>query len=217
VSAIYGRLMFLAEAESKGSGKVWFLVCECGAFVRRPARDIRASVNRGYMPSCLQCKSHVSALNGQANRTHGFSLSEKKLYDVHRQMIKRCNNTSCKDYRNYGARGIVVCSDWLDIAEFILWAKGSGYREGLTIERVDNNGGYSPDNCMWIPNNRQALNTRKVLRLHFNGSVLALSDVAKAQAIAPNTIKTRLRLGWSAEEAITVPPVVGRNQYGVPK
>lgn len=152
------------------------------------------------------------------NTRHGCSVgSRRRLYDVWRQMHRRCYSPGCKDYPAWGGRGISVCDQWHDVRAFCEWAEASGYRHGVTIERIDNNGNYEPSNCRWIPNERQASNTRRVTYIEAFGQRRRIDDWADITCINYRTIKMRLRLGWPPEDALTVIPVRGRNQNGMPR
>ncbi len=152
------------------------------------------------------------------NTTHGCSTGERKrLYDVWRQMHRRCYEPACKDYPAWGGRGITVCGEWRDVRAFCAWAEASGYRRGLTIERIDNDASYSPDNCRWIPNAKQASNTRRLTYIEAFGQRRRIDEWADLVGIGYRTIKMRLHLGWDAEAALTVVPVTGRNQTGLPR
>lgn len=213
----YGKLTLLSKTDKK-PGIHWKMQCDCGEIEERSARDVRASVKRGCEPCCLKCKSIISAINGRKNKSHGFSTSMPNLYDVYRQMIYRCYNESSKDYKNYGGRGIVVCDEWLNsISSFMQWAISSGYKKGITLERVNVNGNYEPSNCTWIANELQAKNTRKATLVIIDECHMTLPDAAKYKGISERTLKTRLRLNWSLDDALNVKPVLGRNQYGLPK
>lgn len=201
----FGKLLAIRD-----TGKRRYLfVCDCGEKVIRPINSVRGGDN----PMCKSCKSEVARQNGYNNRTHGFSKTKPKLYDVHRQMMQRCYNLANKDYPNYGGRGIKVCEDWHDIGKFIEWAELSGYKDKVTIERLDVNGNYCPNNCSWIVNERQALNTRKVRLYTYRGVTKTISDWAEEYNLTKYTLKGRLNLGWDMEETLKLPPAFGRNQF----
>lgn len=152
------------------------------------------------------------------NTTHGCSTGgRRRLYDVWRQMHRRCYSPACKDYPAWGGRGIAVCDAWHDVRAFVAWAESSGYRRGVTIERVDNNGNYEPSNCRWIPNEQQASNTRRLTFIDAFGQRRRIDDWAVLTGIGYRTIKMRLALGWDVERALTEMPVLGKNQAGLPR
>lgn len=113
-------------------------------------------VNQGAKKSC-GCVS--SKLKGDFHKTHG--LSKHKLFKVWSAMKERCNNLKDKGFVNYGARGISMCDTWSnDFKKFYDWAIESGYKEGLTIDRINNNGNYEPSNCRWTTSDVQNTNKR---------------------------------------------------------
>lgn len=185
-----------------GGGYEYLCTCSCGSVVARGVRYIRYSVK----PSCGCHKINESAKAGARSRTHGLTVGtqqERKLYDVHRQMIRRCSDPSCQDYKAWGARGISVCDEWLDPIKFVKWAIASGYKVGLTIERVDNDLGYMPDNCTWIPNCEQAKNTRRLRFVEAFGESLSVADWSRKTGIPYRTIMSRLRYGWTPERVLS--------------
>ena len=129
-------------------------------------------------------------------------------------MLRRCENSTCKDYPAYGERGIKVCKAWHDGAEFIRWCLASGYQQGLTIERENVNGHYEPDNCTWVPNPLQSKNMRKNRFLTHDGKTLCISDWARLKGIHVQTLLGRQRKGWSTHDLLTTRPRLGRNQFG---
>jgi hypothetical protein len=139
-------------------------------------------------------------------RTHG--MSEHPLYDVWLQMIKRCYRSDHKDYPAYGGRGIGVCDAWRDDRSvFFTWALSSGYQRGLTIDREDNDSGYSPDNCRWLTPTEHAKlgNTRRSHTLTWNGETHTIAEWARILKRHRSSIRMRITLGWPVERIFTEP------------
>jgi len=137
-------------------------------------------------------------------------VGKTKLYKVWTSMKQRCVNPSDEAYENYGGRGITVCESWAnDFHRFRVWAEDHGYRVGLTIDRVDNDAGYCPENCRWTDRQTQNVNKRQRERiLEFNGKSGNYSfweNDLRDLGITRNTIKSRLCFGWSIEDTLTKP------------
>ena len=141
-----------------------------------------------------------------ARYTHG--LSKTRLYSILRNMKQRCYNPNNPRYNVYGAIGIKVCDEWLnDFKSFYDWAMSNGYRDDLTIERIDVNGNYCPDNCCWITNKEQQFNKHVNHFIEFNGKRQTITEWGNELNIDPNTIGTRLSRGWSIERTLTTPVI----------
>ena len=129
------------------------------------------------------------------------------LVIIYRGMINRCYDPKDRNFKNYGYRGIGVCDRWR--LSFEAFCADMGERPEpqhlYSIERIDNNGNYSPDNCKWATKAEQALNKRSNLRLTFNGQTLTLSQWTKLLNFKASTLHNRLKLGWSIERALTTP------------
>lgn len=128
-----------------------------------------------------------------------------KLYGVWNAMRGRCNSPGTKDYKRYGARGIRVCAEWDSYGKFRKWALANGFRKGLTLDRIDSDGNYEPGNCRWIPKGLQQDNTRRVTRLTLNGVTRPITEWARLTGMAAHQIKSRLKIGWTHEQALTLP------------
>jgi hypothetical protein len=201
----FGELTAVKSLGIENSRMRWLFLCSCGTFVSREARKVFDSWRKGSACNC-GCKTKlIRSANGMANATHGLSVIDRRLYDVHRQMINRCENSGSKDYSYYGGRGISVCDEWQDPAVFFDWAYSSGYRANLTIERKDVNGGYHPDNCTWVPNEEQSHNTRRNVKISIDGTTKHLAAWARDFGIKWPTVADRLRRGWDAHRAVTTP------------
>lgn len=130
-----------------------------------------------------------------------------KLTSVYYDMLKRCHDPKNKGYEKYGAKGIYVCEEWRnDCSSFYKWAKDNGYKEGLTIDRIDNNKGYSPDNCRWTTWKVQTVNRRCTRWILFKGQKKTLKEWSETLNISYQVLADRIyRYGWSIEKALTTP------------
>lgn len=134
-----------------------------------------------------------------AARKHG--LSGTPIYRVWRDMMRRCHDANHGSYSNYGARGIAVCDRWKDVVQF---AEDMGAPPpGLSIERIDVNSGYSPDNCRWATEFEQRRNTRRNHRVEVGGERLCITDAAKMLGIKAPTLRKRIQRGWPISAAIS--------------
>ena len=139
-------------------------------------------------------------------RTHG--LSGTKLYYIWIEMRQRCGNSGHRHYHLYGARGIEVCDEWLnDFTAFNEWALSHGYSGGLSLDRRDNNGNYTPDNCRWVPQSVQCNNTRRCKMITYHNKSMSMADWARALGISYYTLRSRFRIGWTVERSFETPMV----------
>jgi len=122
-------------------------------------------------------------------------------------MKTRCSNPGDRSYYLYGGRGIRVCREWSEsYSAFEKWAKAAGYRPGLTIERVDVDGDYSPENCTWIPKGEQSMNTRRCVLLTYNGETKPIKAWADELGIPYSRLQARIIRGWPTDLAFVAPP-----------
>lgn len=128
-----------------------------------------------------------------------------RLYCIWKHMKERCHSKNCKDFANYGARGISVCDEWKnDFLSFKKWALENGYNEALTLDRIDSNGNYEPTNCRFATRKEQNNNKRDNHYLTHNGETKTLSEWSKETGLNVTTILMRIsKYKWSVEKALT--------------
>lgn len=172
-------------------------LCECGNMVT--VRGI--SLKRGNTTSC-GCRQKEFIKN--LNRTHG--CSNTRLYEIWEKIKQRCNNPNSINFKHYGGRGIKVCNDWINnFLAFKEWASMNGYDDTLTIDRIDVNGDYCPENCRWVNYTVQANNRRSNRKITYNGETHTIAEWASKTGINEKKIANRIsKLGWSAEKALTI-------------
>ena len=136
------------------------------------------------------------------NYKAGFAMN-KKLYWVYYAMLQRCYHKSCSRYFRYGGRGIVVCDEWRnDNTAFYRWALANGYREGLTLDRIDNDGDYTPDNCRWVSVKTQNSNTSKCVYITYKGETHTMREWANITGINYSCLRNRHQRGESIERLL---------------
>ena len=160
-------------------------------------------------------KSCVSSAYRQGMVYHGYSiikpLSENDIYNDKRlrkiwgSMHERCEYEKHPQYRNYGGRGISVCDEWKEYIPFAKWAFRHGYESNLTIDRVNPDGMYTPENCRWSTRKEQANNKRTNHVVVYEEQEYTLTELAEKIGINKTTLRERLNLGWSVEEAVSRP------------
>lgn len=176
---------------------MWECLCDCG----KTCSVLRDGLVSGKTTSCgCYWESRVK----QTNTKH--KDKGNPLYGVWNQIKMRCFDKNATHYMEYGGRGISVCEEWKnDYLSFRQWAYSSGYEPGLTIDRIDNDGNYEPDNCRWVDRKAQANNRRSNVMYTYNGETLNVTQWAKRFNIPPKTLFNRLYTGWDFQTAISAP------------
>lgn len=178
--------------------RVVFCKCVCGV-----TKNIRIDdLLNGQSTKCVSCGKR-----GKMNHLrHGES--KNRLHVIWTLMKGRCHNQNNKQYGDYGGRGITVCDEWRKSYEsFSMWAKSNGYNDYLQIDRRDNNGIYSPDNCRWVDGKTNCRNTRRNKLISAFGEVKCLTEWVEDSRcnISNATLNNRINVGWIPEVAITKP------------
>ena len=175
-------------------------LCKCGNKGVVSSQALRLGKSKSC--GCLQ-----GELISKSRKTHG--MTDSRLYDIWCSMKSRCNTPSVSNYKNYGARGIHVCEKWLHNFEaFRDWAIAAGYSDDLSLDRIDVNGNYEPDNCQFIPIKDQARNKRNTHYVEYNGEQLSLPEACEKAGLDYDVVKQRInRLKWDDQRALTTPTV----------
>lgn len=187
-----GRLTAIAPTDerTKNGGIKWVFRCDCGNEKIIPANSVRSGLVKSC--GCLQVK-------------HG--MTKTRIFHIWNDMRQRCKNKNYPEYAYYGGRGICVCAEWdVDFSAFKDWAFANGYAEDLSIDRIDVNGNYEPENCRWATQKEQARNTRFNRYVTINGETKIISDWCEIYGISACSVYRRVReMGMSFEQAIQTP------------
>lgn len=184
----FHRLVIIARAPTrKTSGghykAVWFFRCDCGSVGRLDA----CRVGRQKSCGCIRGEKH--------------GLSKSRIRNVWNAMIQRCHNPNNSSYSRYGGRGIAVCSRWRHSLSAFVQDMGVP-QEGLTLERKNNSGPYSPDNCCWASLSDQANNRRSSSFIIYGGEKKTIAQWAKLLEVPVYQIHNRIKLGWNTEQVL---------------
>lgn len=177
----------------------WLCRCDCGK-------------EKAIQSSCLTQRTTKSCgcLNDEAihrtgkdanGSTHG--LTGTRLYRIWKAMKGRCGNPNKSDFYLYGARGVSVCDEWKEFERFRDWALSAGYRDDLTLDRIDVDGNYCPANCRWLSNEQQQLNKRNTVNLTIDGVTKPLTQWAREAGLRRRTVYSRMQRGISGKDLIS--------------
>lgn len=200
----YGRLVALSRESPIGEKARWFCRCDCGA--QRVVLAVNLRQGRTQSCGCYnqEQRSKRRRAHGQSGNCEGMHRS--RLYVVWSGMQQRCHNSNNPSHRNYGARGIVVCERWRSSFEAFRDDMGEPPSSGASIERVNNDGPYSPENCRWADAKTQCRNRRKTLRINYRGITASIAEHAESCGIPYDVLVQRVtKYGWSINDAIEIP------------
>lgn len=178
----------------KNHRRIWECECKCGNI-----KDIREDSLKKYTRSCGCLILESARQKGRGNK-HG--MSHTRIYNIWAGMKSRCCNPKDTSYYLYGARGITVCTEWLnDFQAFYEWALENGYADNLTIDRIDVNGNYEPSNCRWATAKEQRENQRQY-EITYNGETHTLLEWSDITGIKYATLLWRYNQKWNPEKIL---------------
>lgn len=195
----FGRLTVIEYAESKRNGAQWLCVCECGNKKVYNGQSLRT----GHTRSCGCYAREFIKIN---NSTHG--QAKTRLYIIWGHMNARCNN---KNTQYYGERGITVYEEWKqDFTSFYNWSMENGYNDTLSIDRIDVNGNYDPDNCRWVTMKVQQRNRSNNIKVMYKGEQTNLFELSEITGINIRALYSRYYRGERGEKLVR--PIERRKQ-----
>lgn len=194
----FGKLTVIAKGEpinQHGTNlSTWICQCDCGVIKTIRQHNLLAGGSKSCGCGQMGGKYHIHNLHNS---------SKTRLYGIWQGIKQRCFNPKNKNYHNYGGRGITICEQWKDnFVCFQQWALSSGYEDNLTIDRIEVNGNYEPNNCRWLTRGEQQNNKRDTHRFNINGEILTIRDVSERYNIDLELIRHRISAGYTIEEIL---------------
>lgn len=144
-------------------------------------------------------------LKGKESPTYIHGESHTRLHNIWMGMLKRCKDGECYEHKRYHDRGIRVCDEWQEYIPFRDWALANGYSDDLSIERKDVDGNYCPENCTWIPMEKQARNRTTTFWIEYNGERISLAEACEREGQDYKIVHWRFRHGWDIYKALYTP------------
>lgn len=192
----FGRLIAIEKVNKTGQSQ-WLCKCDCG-------NKVIVASNNLIRKNTLSCGCYQKDRVSEAKKIHGDRNT--RLYTIWVDMRRRCSYIGDPSYKNYGGRDISVCEEWeKSFLNFKEWALGNGYAENLTIDRVNVDENYCPENCRWATLKQQANNKRDNVYVTVNGETHTLTEWSEITGISYNTITKRRYRGWSDVDAVSTP------------
>lgn len=200
IGKTFGRLTVTEFVGVKNYKTYWKCLCTCGNTTILAGSTLTST----HTISC-GCRKKETEQENCFKVKHGKKGT--RIYHTWRDMKDRCLNPNRNGFENYGGRGITVCEEWKNSFEtFYEWAMSSGYRDNLTIERIDVNGNYCPENCTWATKQEQSMNKRNTVYITFNGETHNLKEWAEITGIPYPTLRSRWKSKkWTIERMLTQP------------
>jgi hypothetical protein len=188
----YGLLLVIGFGDVKKPRRrtLWWFECDCGSRILLP----RGDVVTGHTASC-GCLQREVARQKMRKRHEKLrhNMSGTKLYNVYQCMMARCYRSTNNRWESYGGRGIMVCDEWKnDKRTFFEWSKANGYEEGLQLDRINNDGHYSPDNCRWVTSFVNMNNTRRNRYIEYLDQGLTITQWARKLGMSDAKFRHRL-------------------------
>lgn len=197
----FNNLTAIRYDHKEGHHHYWLFKCDCGA---------EKIIKKDHVV-CGRIKSCGCFSGGITYGHHG--KHKTRLYHTWKGMKRRCFNTNTTHYADYGGRGIKMCNSWKEaFLPFYTWAIENGYKDDLTLDRIDVNGDYCPENCRWITLQEQQYNKRNNVLITYRGTTKCLNQWAEILGIKKDVLYYRIRQGgWSVEDAFNKPTQKRKN------
>lgn len=190
----FGRLTVIKRLNKNKWGEYpWLCKCDCG----NETIGMSWRMRNGDKQSCGCLQKEAIAKVSTRHNLYGI-----RLHTTWRHMKERCNNPNSTDYHNYGGRGITYYQEWEEFKPFYEWAMKNGYKDDLTIDRIDVNGNYEPSNCRWVSRKKQGRNKRDTIRITIDGVTKTIPEWSEKTGVQEGTLRWRYYNGIKGKDII---------------
>lgn len=200
----FGKVVVIKKVIKNDKKYKYYWLCKCDCGNEKEIRNDCLKENKIISCGCYTKKIRAKNII-KATFKHG--MSETKLYRIWADMKKRCLNKKVDRYKNYGGRGITICNEWLGFESFKDWALSNGYKEGLSIERINVNGNYEPSNCTWINFKEQSRNRTTNIFVIYNNKKICLAELSEITRIDSKVLYMRYNRGDREERLWRTPRI----------
>lgn len=200
----FGRLTVISRTDNKKEDVVWNCKCDCGNIVKVRGHHLKQG-------KTVSCGCFHKEITKEIHTTHDMSIT--RVYRIRMGVLQRCNNPKNEAYHNYGGRGIYVCERWTNSFEHFYEDMGEPPTEKHQLERINNDGPYSPENCCWATQQVQLRNTRRNHFITFKDKTRCVVEWAEQLGINLSTLNNRIYNGWADSDVLSVPVGMTRKDY----
>lgn len=192
----FGRLSVIKRTFNKNNNVCWLCLCDCGNYT-----VVRScALIQGITKSCSCLHKEIVKKSCKKN-FEKHKLSKSRINNIWFNIKQRCYNPKNPNYKYYGKKNISLCPEWQNFKNFYTWAMNNGYKDNLTIDRIDNNGNYEPSNCRWVDLKVQENNRSNNRLIQYQNQIHTLAEWARITNIKYTTLKRRIDCGWALEKA----------------
>ena len=198
----YNKLTVLKRVKNQKKSTMWLCECDCGNKVIVSAGNLKN--NHTTSCGCYAKQNSKSRMQNKQNPMYKHGLYNTRINEIWNAMKKRCYLKSHMAYSSYGGRGITICDEWLNrengFVNFYNWAMDNGYQDNLSIDRINVDGNYEPNNCRWVTTEEQQNNKRNNRIIEYNGEKKTLAQWSKIYGINYKTLLSRIRSKKTTQE-----------------
>ena len=199
----FGKLTVIEYCgKNNGGASMWLCRCDCG--VKKIVCSGNLKNGNSTSCGCIR-KGNIENFKNHTRKGKGHQGNGTRIYSIWANMKRRCLNSKNNHYKDYGGRGIIICNEWLGFIPFRDWALSNGYEEHLSLDRINNDDNYEPENCRWATQKEQCNNTRRNRFLTINGKTQNLTQWSEESGVSVSVLRNRIKKEWDSDKLLIKP------------